>query len=454
LTYYVGDHARIRSQKGIFLGDRFGWPRGRQLVRDKGFDVTAVPPMRRTATASAAYRKLEYAINSLPVMNRAACVEAKRDRSGGYRVVANPKDHLDGALNWLTRAQDASLDHGVSRGYSVGWNQYFRRKGWQPSYPETTGYIIPTFFEASGALNRPDLRLRAIRMADWELEVQLPSGAVQGGVIDSTKAPTPAVFNTGQVMLGLTRALKETTDERYLSAGRRAAEYLLTTQADNGDFQRGQSHFARPDCTTYNTRVAWALCEFGVTIAEPRYVRAGERNLAFALSRQLENGWFEHNCLTDAERPLLHTISYATEGLLECGLLLGDDRYLRAARKTAVALAARQRADGGLSGRFDRTWTEQTQWSCLTGDAQIAIVWWKLGVAFGEPDLRARAIRLLHFVMRSQNLTAADAGLAGGIKGSFPFDGEYGRYEILNWATKFFVDAMLLIDLTQGGQST
>jgi len=35
------------------------------------------------------------------------------------------------------------------------------------------------------------------------------------------------------------------------------------------------------------------------------------------------------------------------------------------------------------------------------------------------------------------------------VKGSHPFDGEYGRYEVLNWATKFFVDALLL-DETKG----
>jgi hypothetical protein len=30
------------------------------------------------------------------------------------------------------------------------------------------------------------------------------------------------------------------------------------------------------------------------------------------------------------------------------------------------------------------------------------------------------------------------------MKGASPFDGDYGRYEILNWAAKFYVDALLL----------
>ena len=50
------------------------------------------------------------------------------------------------ALEWLCRAQDhsASTDGGVARSYSL-------LTGWASSYPETTGYIIPTFLERAKA---------------------------------------------------------------------------------------------------------------------------------------------------------------------------------------------------------------------------------------------------------------------------------------------------------------
>jgi hypothetical protein len=32
----------------------------------------------------------------------------------------------------------------------------------------------------------------------------------------------------------------------------------------------------------------------------------------------------------------------------------------------------------------------------------------------------------------------------GGIKGSFPVDGSYGKFQYLNWACKFFIDSHLL----------
>jgi hypothetical protein len=142
---------------------------------------------------------------------------------------------------------------------------------------------------------------------------------------------------------------------------------------------------------------------------------------------------------------LLHTIAYAMEGLLGCGLLLAREEYIEAAHRAAVALAARQREDGGLSGRFGSDWAPQAPWDCLTGDAQVASVFWHLGATIGDEGLQHRARRLCGFLMRTQNRTAANPGLAGGIKGSFPVDGEYGRYQVLNWATKFFVDALMLV---------
>jgi hypothetical protein len=370
--------------------------------------------------------------------------ELRAERRGGYPLARDPAEHLVAAIDWLVRAQDATPDGGISRGYCLAWTPYWQRRGWQPSYPETTGYILSTFFDAASRLGRPELRERARRMADWEIDVQLPSGAVQGGVIGERAEPTPAVFNTGQVILGWIRAHRELGSEAYLEAARRAADWLLSVQDADGGFAKGRSEFSRSDCTSYYTRVAWPLCALGEYLSEERYVEAGLRGLEHCLARQQANGWFAENCLSDPERPLLHTIAYAMRGALEVGLLLGRQDYVERAARTARALAERQRPGGGLAGRFARDWSEAASWECLTGDVQTAIVWWKLGRALGEPELCERARAATRFVMRSQNRAAPEPGVAGGIRGSFPCDGDYGRYEVLNWATKFFADALML----------
>src|SRR5437762_5704652 len=44
--------------------------------------------------------------------------------------------HLVAALEWLLRAQDATPDGGLSRGYSLVRHSHYGRRGWQPCYPE------------------------------------------------------------------------------------------------------------------------------------------------------------------------------------------------------------------------------------------------------------------------------------------------------------------------------
>ena len=86
--------------------------------------------------------------------------------------------------------------------------------------------------------------------------IQMPSGAVQGGTVN--EPPSPAVFNTGQVIFGWVRAFKETGTQRYLDRAQdtRVSPYLRTIRADDPlDVKNGTSAVAasctqtrRPHC--------------------------------------------------------------------------------------------------------------------------------------------------------------------------------------------------------------
>ena len=370
-----------------------------------------------------------------------ALVERCRERLGGHPVESEHRPHIEAALAWLLRAQNATPDDGIARGYSVTWNPYFRARGWQPSYPETTGYIIPTLYHAAGYLCRPELAERAERAARWEISVQLLSGAVRGGVIGEEESS--AVFNTGQVILGWLSALAATGDGLFASAVRPAATYLVSVQDADGQWRRGNSRFARSDSTAYNARAAWALAEAGVWLDEPSYLTAAARQLEAVARLQRANGWIPQCCLTDPDRPLLHTLAYAIRGLIEGGRVLDDDSLLRRGALGAEALAASVRADGWMAGRYDRDWRPVVSWSCLTGQAQMANNWLRLYLITGETKWLEPVARVLRFLKRTQNRGSRDPGLRGGIKGSAPLSGEYGRYQVLSWATKYFVDALI-----------
>lgn len=355
--------------------------------------------------------------------------------------VPGAAESLDAAMDWLVRAQDASGNGGVSRSYALRFMRGHKRRGWLGAYPETTGYIIPTFLDYATVRGRSEFRERARRMADWESDVQMESGAVQGGTIDFP--PSPAVFNTGQVLQGWARAHAEFESPRHLESMRRAADFLVEAQDPDGAWRRHGSQYARAGINTYDARTALGLLEAAGRTRDPRHRDSAARALRFTLTQQRPNGWFENCCLDDNDRPLLHTLAYTMEGLLEGGVLLEDQRLVDAARLAADAVLQRLGPDGWLPGRLDASWRPAARWSCLTGDAQTARVWSRLFELTGDAKYREGAIRANRYVAGTQDLRDPDPGIRGGIQGSFPIWAEYGTYEYLNWAAKFFADSLL-----------
>lgn len=99
---------------------------------------------------------------------------------------------------------------------------------------------------------------------------------------------------------------------------------------------------------------------------------------------------------------------------------------------------------GALAGRLDSAWQPTVDWNCLTGDAQTALVWLRLFAPTGEGKYLSAARRSNLFLRTTQDLSASDPGIRGGIKGSHPIWCEYGRLMYPNWAAKFFVDSLVL----------
>lgn len=343
--------------------------------------------------------------------------------------------HLHEAMEWLKRAQDAGSDRGVS--YGVMFGQDF-----DVSYPETTGYICRTFIEQEQLTGDVDLLERAVAMGDWEIAIQLPEGGVMAGKLNPR--PTPAVFNTGMVLLGWSALIQRTGEERFRRAARRACDWLLSMQEPDGRWVRGNSRFAAPDSTLYNVKAAWGLCEAGVALGQDRYVQAALRNAELCLSHQRPNGWLPDCCISDARAPLLHTLAYTMQGLIGIGKITGRDDLIGAARLLADAQIGIMRVDGYIPGRQYEDFSSAVDWCCLTGSAQTSIVWSELYLLTQEERYRTAVGRVNRFLMARHDIRNWDFRLRGGVPGAWPVWGNYGRLRILNWATKFLVDALTL----------
>ena len=163
-------------------------------------------------------------------LTETAKAEQRHDSLGLSAVDPGIERAIDAGVGWLSRAQDlsASADGGVARHYSL-------LTGWAPSYPETTGYIIPTLLAHAGLRGDEDARRRAKKMLDWLVSIQFPDGGFQGGSI-SSKRVVPVTFNTGQILLGLTSGVQEFGE--YREAMRRAADWLVKTQDPDGCWRK------------------------------------------------------------------------------------------------------------------------------------------------------------------------------------------------------------------------
>ena len=83
-------------------------------------------------------------------------LEIKIDHMGLPDVDPGIDQVIDQGIAWLGRAQDysATADGGVARDFNLV-------SGWATSYPETTGYIVPTMIEYGKHHNNDDAIERA-----------------------------------------------------------------------------------------------------------------------------------------------------------------------------------------------------------------------------------------------------------------------------------------------------
>jgi uncharacterized protein YyaL (SSP411 family) len=373
---------------------------------------------------------------------RSLAYQIKDQLGFGQQPLRPLAEHLEGAAQWLLHAQAGTPDDGVAHSYDV------REKRWHASYPETTGYVIPTLYDYAEHFDKPEYRDAAYRMAAWEIDVQLEDGSVRAGRMDAPEV-RGTIFNTGQVLFGWARAYRESGEERFLRALTRAADWLCDAQEGDGAWRKHPSPFTTAQLNAYNTRTAFGLVRAFEACADERYLECAIHNVEWAIGTAEPNGWLPDNCLTKdgLAHPLTHTIGYAIRGILEVGQCAGRESHIGHALTMARAVAAHQRDDGALPARYDKEWRPTVSWTCITGNSQMAINWLRLADIAAEEHLAACAERASEFNMSIQDLVHADPGIRGGLKGSHPIGGEYMRYRYPNWAAKFFMDGLMLQSL-------
>jgi hypothetical protein len=125
---------------------------------------------------------------------------------------------------------------------------------------------------------------------------------------------------------------------------------------------------------------------------------------------------------------------------VEAYLSMRDKEFLNAACRTADGVLRAIGPDGRLAGRLTAEWKAAADWVCLTGTSQIAESLLLLFEATRRDDFKDAACSANAFVRRTL-ATSGPPDIRGGVRGSFPVDGWYGKWQYLNWACKFMIDA-------------
>lgn len=377
--------------------------------------------------------KIEFELSMSP-QNRLA---RRQDYAGLSQVDPGSEACISAAVTWLKLAQElsASNDGGYARDYNL------LSQKWSTSYPETTGYIIPTLLEYAKIYNDNSSRCSAIRALDWCVKIQLECGGFQAGKIDANPV-VPVTFNTGQILIGLAAGVTE-VGPQYLDAMHQAGDWLVNTIDDDGCWRTHGTPYAATGEKAYETHVSWGLFEAAKISPARNYGEIGIKQVKWALTKQIKNGWFDSCCLDQPASPLTHTLGYVLRGVIEGYLWSRDQDILDAALVTATALAQLVDDEGFLAGRFNSQWQPQVNWVCLTGSAQIAACLYMLNDLDENPLFLSAAQRLTSYVRRSV-VIEGEKSVVGGVKGAFPLDGDYGSFQFLNWAAKFVIDAAIM----------
>jgi squalene cyclase len=348
-------------------------------------------------------------------------------RATGIVSSASRTDQIRRAARWLLQCQlNAPDGDGYSRRYSL-------IKGWDKCYIETSGYIIPTLIDVSRVLEERSYFDSALRAGHWLLSVQRPDGS-----FTDIDLRIPQVFDTGQVLLGLNRLYRETSDAAFLRAVRRAAQWLVSSQDSDGAWRKfaynGLPH-------AYYSRVAAALIEAGHICENDRFVVAGRENLDWVLAQERPNGYFDHSTFRQDEDALLHTLVYVIEGFSMANRHCDEAVFRDTMIRSATALLRNTNADGLLYSQYDANWHPTNLEYCVTGLAQFAGICFDVYEASKVPEFRDTGSNVLNHLAGWQ--IEGDAEIDGALPSSFPLWGYYGGMEFFNWNCKFFIDALI-----------
>lgn len=338
------------------------------------------------------------------------------------------------SLNWIK----LSIDVNKGKGSSAYYSNLYKPFTWTKAYPETTGYIIPTLLDYHELY--PDLELKKYAMdcVDWLCSLQHQNGALPGGLSGSKE---PSVFNTGQMLIGLNRVYKETQNKKYLQVIDKAVNWLITILEKDGSWN--SSSYVHGYIPSYYTRIVWPVLWSNNYLQRPEIDDAMKKALHYYKKKITPQKSVKDWSFRKGQKAFTHTIAYTIRGFFESSLILNDDDL----KVMSIALADKvlrlREINGRLAGWYDENWKGDYWFTCVTGNAQLCVLFNRIYQCTGDIRFLNTALKLFEDIVNKQKKSGVNS--KGAIPGSSPFFGRYLIFRYPNWAAKFYLDAYLLL---------
>lgn len=351
------------------------------------------------------------------------------------------------SLNWIKNAQNAYPDGGISRGFNLlGKSSKSNFLGWQLSYPETTGYLLPTLINIKKIFNLEGIDIIIDKMAYFLLSIS-KNGTVKGGSLE--KKNFVSAFDTAQVVRGLISYYNFKINNIFLKRAIDCGEFLLNSEINKSgkisDTYIAKKSIFIPENDGPHIYISPALLELYKVTNNISFKNLAIRIIETTLKYQNKDGYFEKSDFTKNNKILTHNLGYIVEGLIDSYSILGEKRYLESAELTMENLLNLIRLDGSINGYIDsKLKNSGDKFECLVGSAQIAVCFYKLAKIKENKIFENAGKQILINLKKKQN--SYDKNFGGGIGaiwGSWPISGEYQQYQSVNWANKFYLDLIL-----------
>lgn len=271
------------------------------------------------------------------------------------------------------------------------------------SYPEVTGYYIPTLLKWG-------YRKMACSYAEWLCVVQKQDGSWY-----DTEDEDPYIFDTAQVLKGLLaiRTIMPQVDPHILAG----CEWIFAQMQEDGRLVTPVKKAWGEDCNVCDEVVhiycLSPLYEAAEVFNKPEYKEKTQK-----IWKYYKQHYYEKIMNFSL---LSHFYAYLMEALLDIG-------ELDMAKEAMHKMEAYQKASGAVPAY------NHCDWVCSTGLFQLSLVWFRLG------DID-RGNRAFEYACKLQNKS-------GGWFGSYLSENNLSETNTyipsgeISWAAKFFLDAL------------